>query len=220
MWTFATQKLGLREHNLRWRVHDDAERSFYSKRTEDLEYNTPFGGYKELWGIAYRTDYDLSQHEKFSGVDLKVVDPSTGRRFLPHVIEPAAGVTRFFLSLLFDAYREEGDGDAKRVYLQIAPHLAPYRVAVFPLVSNKQALIMYAKNLFTSLSQIFPTAWDDRGNIGKRYRAQDEIGTPFCVTVDYQTLEDDTVTLRYRDTMAQERVRVAELSDKISALVS
>ncbi len=215
MWTFVTEKLGVRGDNLRWRVHEDEERSFYSKRTEDLEYNTPFGGFKELWGLAYRTDYDLAQHEKYSGKDLKVVDSETGRKFIPHVIEPAVGITRLFLMLMFDVYREEGEGDDKRVYLKFPADIAPYRVAVFPLVSNKEELSAKAKEVYAMLADKYAVAWDDRGNIGKRYRAQDEIGTPYCVTVDYQALEDGTVTVRNRDTTEQIRVPIAQLLDAV-----
>jgi len=215
MWEFVTGKLGVKGENLRWRAHDDEERSFYSKRTEDMEYKFPWG-FKELWGLAYRTDYDLTQHENFSGVDLKVVDSSDGRKFLPHVIEPAVGITRMFFMTLLDSYREEGEGEEMRIYLALKPDLAPYRVAVFPLVSNKVELVEKADQVFKDLSQIYSVGWDDRGNIGKRYRAQDEIGTPYCVTVDYQTLEDGTVTVRDRDSMKQERVALEELQSYIA----
>ncbi len=206
MWKFATIELGIDEKNLRWRVHSDEERSFYSKRTEDLEYNFPFG-FKELWGLAYRTDYDLSQHEKGSGKELRSVDSSNGKKILPHVIEPAVGINRLFLMVLADSYREE-DG---RVYLSIDPKLAPYKAAVFPLLGNKPELIGKAREIYEILRKEFLAVFDDRGNIGKRYLYQDEIGTPFCVTVDFESLEDEKVTVRHRDTMEQERVSISEL---------
>lgn len=224
MWDFVTGSLGIRAENLRWRRHSDQERSFYSVETYDLEYRFPFG-YKELWGIAYRGDYDLRQHIQHSGKDLRYTDPRTGRAFIPHVIEPAVGVNRLLLMALCDAYWEDygrrgpGEpdeppatgGQPERVVLRFAPALAPYKVAVFPLLKNKPALVEKARGLFQSLARRFSAAWDDRGNIGKRYYAQDEIGTPFCVTVDFQTLDDDTVTVRERDTTAQIRVHVSDL---------
>ncbi len=206
MFEFVTQKLGVKSENLRWREHPDEERSFYSKRTEDLEYKFPFG-FKELWGLAYRTDYDLGQHEKHSGKDLKVVDSQTGKKVLPHVIEPAVGINRLFLMVLSDAYQEL-DG---RTVLSIVPRLAPYKVAVFPLLPNKEKLVNKAQEIFDDLKNKFVSTWDDRGNIGKRYLYQDEIGTPFCVTVDFETLEDEAVTIRDRDTAVQERIKISEL---------
>lgn len=209
MWTFITDKLGVKAENLRWREHTDEERSFYSKRTVDLDYKFPFG-FKELWGLAYRTDYDLSQHQKFSGKDLTVQDPENpARKFIPHVIEPAVGINRMLMMVLLDAYEE--DPEHNRIVLRLKPSLAPYKVAVFPLVKNKDEIVGKAQEIFDLCSAQFNTAWDDRGNIGKRYLSQDEAGTPFCVTVDYQTLEDGTVTIRNRDTTEQERVKVEEI---------
>lgn len=205
---FVTKQLGIRKENLRWRTHSDAERSFYSKRTEDLEYNFPFG-FKELWGLAYRTDYDLTQHITHSKKDLFIVDPQTGKKIVPHVIEPAVGINRLMLMVLVDAYTEE----ESRTVLKIDPKLAPYKVAVFPLLANKEDLVKKAQGLFEDLTNDFMAVFDSRGNIGKRYLAQDEIGTPWCVTVDFDSLEDDTVTVRERDTMKQERVRIAELKE-------
>ncbi len=206
MMKFVVKKLGVKEDNVRWRTHTDEERSFYSKRTEDLEYNYPFG-FKELWGVAYRTDYDLSQHAKFSGKDLSVVDSATGRKFIPHVIEPAVSTSRLFLMVLCDAYCEEGE----RVFLKLKPSIAPYKAAVFPLLANKPELVDLAKNIYTDLKQDYLIAWDDRGNIGKRYASQDEIGTPFCITVDFDSLQDQAVTVRDRDTATQERIKIADL---------
>lgn len=207
MWIFATEILGITEKKLRWREHDEKERSFYSKKTEDLEYEFPFG-FKELWGLAYRTDYDLKQHIKHSGKELFIVDPYTSEKVVPHVIEPAVGINRLFLMILCDAYREE-EG---RVRLSLAPKLAPYKVAVFPLLANKEKLVEKAKSVFDDLSKQMTVAFDDRGNIGKRYLYQDEIGTPWCVTVDFETLEDNAVTVRDRDTAKQERVALDSLS--------
>jgi glycyl-tRNA synthetase len=207
MWNFVIWDLGIDERNLRWRAHSDQERSFYSKRTEDLEYNFPFG-FKELWGLAYRTDYDLKQHMQFSGKDLSITDPYTQRKIIPHVIEPAVGINRLLLMVLVDAYTEIDD----RVVLSLHPKLAPYKVAVFPLLANKEELVKKARGIYESLQPHMTVAWDDRGNIGKRYLYQDEIGTPWCVTVDFQTLEDETVTVRDRDTAEQERIKISELS--------
>jgi glycyl-tRNA synthetase len=193
---------------LRWRRHSDKERSHYSRETYDLDYRFPFG-FKELWGIAYRSDYDLQQHIRESGRRLEYSDPETGEGIVPHVIEPAAGVNRFFLMLLCDAYWE--DSDRQRVVLRLKPALAPYKVAVFPLLKNKPELASAARGIFDRVIRRFPAVWDDRGNIGKRYYAQDEIGTPFCVTVDFRTLGDNTVTVRNRDTAQQERVPADDL---------
>lgn len=204
--SFVTKLLGIKKENIRWRLHTDEERSFYSKRTEDLEYKFPFG-FKELWGLAYRTDYDLSQHVKHSNKDLSYIDPQSGKKIIPHVIEPAVGINRLLLMVLVDAYVEE----EKRTVLKIAPRLAPYKVAVFPLLANKPELVAKAQEVFAKLSPEFMTAFDARGNIGKRYLSQDEIGTPWCVTVDFDTLEDGTVTVRDRDTASQERIAIDAL---------
>lgn len=185
----------------------------YSKRTIDFEYDFPFGK-KELYGLAYRTDFDLSNHEKASGQELKYTDPETGEKVVPHVIEPTWGVDRTILAVLSEHYREEGEGDKKRVWLQLPPKLAPYKAAVFPLLKNKPDLVAKAKEIYSSLTShdsLLPVAWDDRGNVGKRYYSQDEIGTPFCITVDFDTIENDTVTVRDRDTAQQERVAIADL---------
>lgn len=209
MWSFIHDTLGIREENLRWRRHSDQERSFYSRETYDMEYQFPFG-FKELWGIAYRTDYDLKQHIEHSGKDLRYTDPKTGKTLIPHVIEPAVGVNRLLLMALCDAYWE--DSANQRVVLRFKPALAPYKVAVFPLLKNKPELVEKARGVFQILSRRFAATWDERGNIGKRYYAQDEIGTPFCVTIDFQTLENDTVTVRGRDSMVQERIAIGELT--------
>ena len=215
MWNFVVKTLGVNENNLRWREHGNKERSFYSKKTEDLEYKFPFG-FKELWGLAYRTDYDLLQHVKFSKKDLSIIDSKTGKKIVPHVIEPAVGINRLLLMVILDAYSEEEE----RIVLKINPRLASYKVAVFPLLANKPELVKKAKNIYENLRKNFVTVFDGRGNIGKRYFAQDEVGTPFCITVDFQTLEDDTVTIRDRDTMKQERVKTSKLADIIKVKIA
>ena len=216
MWSFVVERLGISEKNLRWRRHNDRERSHYSQDTYDLDYRYPFG-WKELWGIAYRTDYDLKQHMEHSGKSLEYIDPTSGKRVVPHVIEPAVGINRIFLMILTDAYWE--DLERKRLVLKIKPSLAPYKVAVFPLVKNKPDLVAMARGIFKTLSLEMPAVWDTRGNIGKRYLYQDEIGTPYCVTVDYESLANHTVTVRYRDDTTQDRVAIADLSAYIKAKI-
>jgi len=215
MWDFVTKTLSINKNNLQWREHSNEERSFYSKRTEDLEYKFPFG-FKELWGLAYRTDYDLKQHGKFSNIDLSIVNSQTGKKITPHVIEPAVGINRLLLMILSDSYVEEKD----RIVLRLNPKLAPYKVAVFPLLANKPELVKKAEEIYKSLKENFVTVFDGRGNIGKRYFAQDEIGTPFCITVDFETLENNTVTVRDRDTMKQERINVDNLSMHIAKKIN
>lgn len=198
------------------KVHDidipDGERAHYSKRTIDLEYEFPFGQ-KELYGLAYRTNFDLSNHQEASGKSLQFRNLQTNERYIPHVIEPTWGVDRTVLAVLCEAYKEEGEGDKKRVYLSLPPILAPYKVAVFPLVKNKPEIVGKAKEIYTLLKKNFHVTWDERGNVGKRYYSQDELGTPWCITVDYQTLEDGTVTIRDRDTTEQIRMKIEELTN-------
>lgn len=208
MWDFITRELRVDANNLRWRAHTDEERSFYSSRTEDLEYKFPFG-FKELWGLAYRTNYDLTQHMNFSKKDLTIQDPQTGNKILPHVIEPAVGINRLLLMVLADSYVEE----EKRVVLKLKPQLAPYKAAIFPLLANKPELVEKANEIFNDLKENFMVVLDGRGNIGKRYLAQDEIGTPWCITVDFQSMDDESVTIRDRDTTKQERVKISELKN-------
>lgn len=186
----------------------DNERAHYSKRTIDFEYDFPFGK-KELYGLAYRTDFDLKNHEKSSGQNLKYKDAETNEEFWPHVIEPTWGVDRSVLAALLEAYREEKD----RVVLKLPSKLAPYKAAVFPLLANKPQLVEKAREIYDDLRKDFMVAWDDRGNIGKRYYSQDEIGTLFCITVDFDSLEKGDVTVRDRDTMKQERIKIKELND-------
>ena len=196
------------------KVHEveipDGERAHYSKRTVDFEYEYPFGR-KELYGLAYRTDFDLRNHEKFSGQNLKYRDAETEEEFWPHVIEPTFGLDRSILVALLEAYREEEN----RVVLKLPFKLAPYKAAVFPLLSNKPELVKKAKEIYDDLRKDLMVDWDDRGNIGKRYYSQDEIGTPFCLTVDFDTLEKDDVTLRDRNTTKQERIKVKDLASAI-----
>lgn len=210
MWKFVTETLGVNKENLRWRQHTDKERSFYSKDTWDLEYNYSFG-FKELWGIAYRTDYDLKKHMEFSGEDLSITDNMTGEKLVPHVIEPALGINRAVLMVLCDAYWD--DKENNRTVLKLAPKLAPYQIAVFPLLKNKEQIVNKAKELKNLLELKYRTAWDDRGNIGKRYLAQDEVGTPFCITIDFDSLEKGTVTVRERDSKKQDIVNTDNLNN-------
>lgn len=214
MWGFITRQMGIHPEKLRWRRHTDQERSHYSRETYDLDYQFPFG-FKELWGIAYRTDFDLRRHMDHSGHSLEYTDPHTGRSFIPHVIEPAVGVNRLFLMALCDAYWE--DQDNQRVVLRLKPALAPYKAAVFPLLKNKPELVAKARSVMSLLARRMAVVWDERGNIGKRYYSQDEIGTPFCVTIDFTTLEDDTVTVRDRDSMAQIRISISELAHYLTS---
>jgi glycyl-tRNA synthetase len=189
-----------------------ADLAHYSKRTIDFEYEFPFGT-KELYGLAYRTDFDLKNHMAGSGEDLNYLDVETNEKFIPHVIEPTWGVDRSFLAVLCNSYAEEGEGDGKRVYLKLPFKLAPYKAAVFPLLKNKPELVSKAKEIYADLKKDFMIAWDDRGNVGKRYYSQDEIGTPYCITVDFDTLNDEAVTVRNRDTATQERIKISELKN-------
>lgn len=198
--------LGMRKEKLRFREHARDERAHYARAAWDIEYESPFG-WKEFEGIHHRGDWDLSRHAKFSGQDLSYFDEETKARFVPWVIETSGGVDRAALFFLIDAYYEEED----RVVLKLHPKIAPIKVAVFPLLANKENLVTKAREIYKELKPRVITTWDDRGNIGKRYYAQDEIGTPWCVTVDFQTLEDETVTVRDRDTAKQERMASIEL---------
>ena len=200
------------------------ERAHYSKRTIDFEFDYPFGR-KELWGLAYRTDFDLSAHAKASTVELAYLDEETEEKFVPHVIEPSLGVDRTVLAILASAYREDELGGEKRTYLALAPKIAPVKAMVSPLLKNKPELVAKAREVYSSLKSLVPSVqFDDNGNIGKRYRRQDEIGTPFCVTIDFDTLGEkpelkDTVTLRHRDTGSQERLPISEAISRIRAAI-
>ncbi len=202
------KEIGIEVHE--FEVPDD-DRAHYSKRTIDFQFDYQFGR-NELWGLAYRTDFDLNNH------NLDYLDEETSDRIVPHVIEPSLGVDRTILAILTSAYAEDELGGEPRTYLKLNKNIAPVRAAVFPLLKNKPDLVSKARELFLNLkSQIPNLEWDDNGNIGKRYRRQDEIGTPFCITVDFDTLEDDTVTLRDRDSGEQDRVAIQDLISKIKA---
>jgi glycyl-tRNA synthetase len=206
--------LGIRESRLRLRDHDPQELAFYSKATTDFEYQFPFG-WGELWGIADRTDYDLKQHQEHSGESMEYLDPATGEKFIPYCVEPSVGVDRALLAFLCDAYEEQTlDGGDSRVVLHLHPALAPIKAAVLPLQKNK--LGDKAREVYAALSKKFMLEYDETGSIGKRYRRQDEIGTPMCITVDFETLEDGAVTVRDRDTMAQQRIPIDALEAYIA----
>ena len=205
--------LGIKEDEMRLRDHDPAELAFYSTGTTDIEFLFPFG-WGELWGIASRTDYDLTQHQNVSGQDMTYFDDETNEKYLPYVIEPSLGADRVVLAFLCAAYDEENIGTEEkpdmRTVLHFHPALAPVKIGVLPL---SKKLNEGAEKVFAELSKTYNCEFDDRGNIGKRYRRQDEIGTPFCVTVDHDTLKDNKVTLRYRDTMEQERIKIEDLGE-------
>jgi glycyl-tRNA synthetase len=208
--------LGIEPERLRLRAHDADELSHYSSATSDIEYLYPIG-WSELEGIANRGDFDLTQHARFSGEKLEYFDQNAGERYVPHVIEPAAGVGRTVLALLCDAYDEDEIGGERRTVLRLHPSVAPIKVAVLPLL-RKDGHPEKARAIHEQLREHLVSEYDEGGHIGRRYRRQDEIGTPLAVTVDHQTLEDDTVTLRDRDTLEQERVPVAELVDRVTKL--
>lgn len=209
-------ELGIKEENLRLRDHDKDELCFYSKATTDFEFKFPMG-WGELWGVADRTDYDLNCHIKQSGKNLEYLDPVTNERYVPYVIEPSLGVERMVLATLCNAYEEEQLENDTRVVMHFHPALAPYKVAVLPL--QKKELGEKASEIYRKLSKKFSATYDESASIGKRYRRQDEIGTPLCVTVDFDTLQDNTVTVRDRDTMEQIRISVDELESYISAKI-
>ncbi|NBO22387.1 glycine--tRNA ligase [bacterium] len=201
--------LGLNKEKMRWRVHGEKERAHYSSRTEDLEYEFPFG-FKEVLGLAYRTDFDLKNHSEQSGTDLKYFDPETNERITPHVIEPTFGINRIFLALLSDAFEEESD---ERTLLKLNPKVSPYQLAIFPLVKNKPEIVSKALEVFHFFKKNYRVTFDSRGNIGKRYLSQDEIGTPYCITIDYETLENGSITIRNRDDKTQVRISTSEIKN-------
>ncbi len=202
--------LGMKKENLRFRDHETDERAHYAKAATDIEYNAPFG-WSEFMGIHHRGDWDLTRHQKYSGQNMTYRDPISGEEYVPWDIETSAGVDRSALFILIDAYTE----DKGRIFLKLHPKLAPFKAAVFPLLANKPELIKKASKIYLDLKQDFLVAWDERGNIGKRYASQDEIGTPFCITVDFESLEDDAVTVRDRNTATQERIPVTDLREYI-----
>ncbi len=209
-WDWYVMDLGIAENKLRWHQHENLV--FYASDAWDIEYEFPSLGFDEVEGIHDRTDYDLKQHMKFSGTDLQYVDPRTNEKYIPWVLETSMGMGRIFMAVLADAYTVERleNGDTRTV-LKLKPELAPVQYAVFPLLKNKPELVAKAREVYEKLSQKYVCEFDDNGNIGKRYRRQDEIGTPYCVVIDFDTLEDDTVTVRHRDTTEQTRVNVEEL---------
>lgn len=215
--------LGIKEENLRLKQHENLV--FYAKDAWDVEYKFPWG-FDEVEGIHDRTDYDLSQHMKFSSTDLNYTDPETGEKYIPWILETSMGMGRLFLAVLADAYAEDELGGETRVLLKLSPKVAPVKAMVSPLLKNKPELVAKAREVRAELKKVHPAiAWDDNGNIGKRYRRQDEIGTPFCITVDFDTLGEnpelkDTVTLRHRDTGEQERLTIAEAATRIRQSIS
>lgn len=212
-WNFVTKTLGIAETSLRLRDHEKDELSHYSKGTTDIEYLFPFGWGELCAAAAYRTSFDLTQHQTFSGQDLTYTDPDDPKRkIIPHVMEPSFGADRITLAVLLNAYDEEEIDGEMRVVLRFVPKLAPIKVAILPLVKNKEIITKKAGEIYHSLKNKFTTEYDESGSIGKRYRRQDEIGTPYCVTIDFDTVEkDEAVTVRDRDTTKQERVKIKEL---------
>ena len=206
------EALGLDPRNIHELDVPAEDRAHYSKKTIDIEYDFPIGK-EELMGIAYRTDFDLMNIQRVSGKSMEYTIKGTNEKFVPHVIEPSFGVERALMAVLSSAYREDEQNGSKRVYLALSEHLAPVKFAVSPLLKNKPELVEKAREIYANLSKKNPgrVMWDDNGNIGKRYRRQDEIGTPHCVVIDFQTLEDDTVTIRERDTTEQRRVNIKDL---------
>ena len=214
-WTLG---LGLKEENLRWREHEEFERSHYSKKTMDIEYHYPFG-WKEMFGLAYRTDFDLKNHSLKSGENLSYEDPQTKEKFIPHVVEPTFGLSRLVGIILFDAYREEEVKGKTRVYLKLDPKIAPVKAAIFPLQKDEK-LRKFSQEIYKKLKKEMVVEYDDTGNIGQMYRRQDEIGTPLCLTTDYVSLENNDVTVRDRDTMKQKRIKVDDLLEELKKTIN
>ena len=213
-WNFLVERLCIKETSLQWHEHEANERAHYAAAAHDVYFKYP-QGFKELWGTHNRTDFDLSNHQRASGKDLTYFEEATRERFIPYIIESSVGVGRMLLAVLTDAYVEEEINGDTRIVLKIKPSLAPYRIAVSPLLKNKPELVAKAREVYTALKQQYGNVmWDDNGNIGKRYRRQDEIGTPYCIVIDFDTIEGDnieTVTIRNRDTTEQVRVPIADL---------
>jgi len=207
-----TEIIGLNNKKLHDIEIPKEDLAHYSKRTVDMYYEFPFGK-DELWAIAYRTDHDLSNHQRASGQSMEYFDEKTGKKYIPHVIEPTFGIDRTVLSVLAEAYYEEEVKGEKRVVLKFKPDMAPYKVAVFPLLKNKPKLVKKSCEVYNNLNKEFNSAYDDNSSIGKRYRRQDEAGTPYTITIDFDSLKNDDVTLRDRDTMKQERIKIGELVD-------
>lgn len=203
--------VGISKENTRVREHTKDELSHYSKRTVDIEYKTPFG-WKELYGLAYRTDFDLTKHQEASGKDMTYFDQESGEKYIPHVLEPTFGLSRTLLMVLLDAYSEEEVEGDTRVVLKLEPRIAPFKAAILPLM-KKPELVKKADEVFDILKDKFAVDYDLTGSIGKRYRRQDEVGTPYAITIDYDSLEDNTVTIRDRDNLNQERIKITDLAD-------
>ena len=220
-WDFYTKYLGYNESNLSWRQHTEEERVFYAADAWDINYNFGQVGFKEMEGLHNRTDYDTKQHQNFSGQDLTYLDPKTNSRYLPYIIETSLGINRLFLSCLFEFYREENLQNDKgqsevRVVMRFPYNLAPFKIAILPLM-KKDGLAQKAMDLYSNLRKMGLSAdYDETGSIGKRYRRQDENGTPWCLTIDYQTMEDNTVTIRHRDTMEQKRIDIKDVNSYLS----
>ena len=208
--------LGIKEENLRYRDHSKEELSFYSKATTDIEYKFPFG-WGELWGIADRTDYDLGVHIEHSGEDLRYLDPETNEKYIPYVVEPSVGVDRLVLTLLSDAYTKEIVDDEERLVLKLHPALAPIKVTILPLMKKIHG--EKAQDIYAKLSKYFSVSYDESGSIGKRYRRSDAVGTPYCITVDDETLNNNTVTIRDRDTMEQITLNLDEVKDYVESKI-
>jgi glycyl-tRNA synthetase len=215
-WNFCLKQLGIATDNLQWHEHSPEERAHYAAAAHDIYFNFP-QGFKELWGTHNRTDFDLTNHARVSGKDLSYFDEATKSRVTPYVIESSVGVGRMLLAVLCDAYHEEVINNETRIVLKLKHSLAPYKVAVSPLLKNKPELVSKAREVFALMKQSYGAVmWDDNGNIGKRYRRQDEIGTPYCITVDFDTLDNDSVTVRDRDTTMQDRVAISELTKRLA----
>ncbi len=213
----AILELGINEKNLRWKQHENLV--FYAKDAWDIEYNYPWG-FDEMEGVHARGNYDLTQHSKGCGKAQEYHDQELGEKFIPHIIESSGGVGRLFLAILCDAYTEDELGGEKRVYMKFKPSIAPVKTAVFPLLKNKPELVKKAREVYENLKKEIPQImWDDNGNVGKRYRRQDEIGTPFCITIDFETLDDNAVTVRDRDSGKQERVMINKLYDYLKVKI-
>jgi len=205
------QSLFNQKESLRFREHNKDELAFYAKKAFDIEYKAPWG-WAEMEGLHWRGNYDLTQHSKFSGQDLSYQDPVTHEKYIPHIVEASGGVDRSLFFLLLDAYQEEKlDSGETRTYLKLNPKISPYKLAIFPLAANKTELVATAQEIYNKLSQTYSVDFDDSSNIGKKYRRQDEIGTPWCLVVDFQTLEDNTISIRDRDTMQQTRIKIDEI---------
>ncbi|MCF7873314.1 MAG: glycine--tRNA ligase [Candidatus Omnitrophica bacterium] len=216
---FYLDTIGLNKENLRLRKHSKEELAHYAKACTDIEFNFPFG-WSELEGIANRGDYDLAKHAEESKKDLSYFDQKTKEKIIPHVIEPSAGVDRTFFAVISDAFCQEEVKGRKRTILKLKPHLAPYQVAIFPLLKKNKDIVKLAKNIFYDIKNKVPATYDDTASIGKLYRRQDEVGTPFCVTVDVDSLTDKKVTVRSRDSMAQDRISIDKVLDFVSDKLS